>query len=134
MKIFTHALYTWLLANLIFPFSIPFLIEGIIEHFTLFFIAFVCAFILSLPVLLISWLFLLLIIKQNISATLKLIIWYAAMAISVIIGVAAIAFVTDPSLGYQLIIPGVITSVISITIRYYYFNQLVTPATIESSK
>jgi len=124
MKVFTHALYTWLLANLIFPFSVGFIIDGMIAHFSLFFIAFVYALIFSLPVLLLSWLFLLLIIRLSTSLISKLLIWYVAMAVSVIMGVAAVSFLTDPSLGYQFIIPGTITSSISITIRYYYFNKL----------
>jgi hypothetical protein len=137
MKVFTHVLFTWLLANAILP-VIWFLIDIINfpgdlnpDNFSPEAVAFMLSiFLISLPSFLVSLLLIKPIISSRYSGFEKLFLWcittFCIATLNIILPIVIITgglFFLYDELGF-LIIPVLASVFISITIRYKYFIKL----------
>jgi hypothetical protein len=132
MKIFLHVLYTWLLANVIHPFV--FVIAEMIMYGNndidpfIFFLIFFISILFSIPALLIVWLGSIEILKTNYSGLEKLFLWYLlAITVTFVDFVLIISCIFRENLSFNdlgIVLPALVATFLSISIRYKYFLQL----------
>lgn len=133
MKTFLHVLYTWLLANILHPF-VWIIAERIMygnssgDFSTPIFLIFWVSFLFSIPAIFIAWAGSIAILNANYSGIEKLFLWYLAAISATAIDFKMVVYVFfGENLAinnFKIVLPALIATFLSISIRYKYFLQL----------